>query len=291
MAARAARYAAWQAERSTWRLANRGDTRYAAEKRLYRKQIQELRRELQQEDLLARRAAYIAARQEAAAKLEDPEAAARAAEQKAMRKAESEARAQRFEEKARQEYERHRLRAAAKTAKRHEDMVAQKREWLKDYLQRNDVSGKTDHVLAALERGMLGERVVTWLNPENIDSKLTDIAWRSRRNPVDDWNAAARAIIEDEERERTNERLGGSLPPDQRYGVSASIFGPESASVEPETLPSSDIEEEFLQGRLGKVAEAVEIIKALEGRGGTAAAPDGAHNRAASSPPPSTKEE
>jgi hypothetical protein len=144
-----------------------------------------------------------------------------------------------------------------------------KREWLETYLSNNDVSGRTDNVLAALERGVLGERIVTWLTPDNIESKLTDIAWRSRRNPVDDWSAAARAIMEDEERERMNERLGGALSPDQRYGAQPVMGGYGGAPVAAEPPPADDLEEEFLQGRLGKVAEAVEIIKALEGRGGS----------------------
>lgn len=273
MAARAPRFIAWEAEKAGWKLANRGDTRYSAERRLFRKQVKELRRELQAEDLNKRRLAYVATREAARAKQQDMQAASRSTEEKELRKAEVAARAQRLGEQAKSEYEKHRLRASAKVSRQHEAEVAMKREWLETYLQNNDVSGRTDHVLAALERGMLGERVVTWLTPDNIESKLTDIAWRSRRNPVDDWSAMARAIIEDEEREQINERLGGALSPDQRYGAQPISYGGGSVAAEPP--PADDIEEEFLQGRLGKVAEAVEIIKALEGRGSVEPAPVG----------------
>ena len=46
--ARAARFAAWEAERATWRLANRGDTRYALERRVFRKQLRDMRRSLKE---------------------------------------------------------------------------------------------------------------------------------------------------------------------------------------------------------------------------------------------------
>ena len=54
--------AKWLAEKAGWRLANRGDTWYAAERRLYKRQMTELRKSLHLEDLQRRRAEYVAAR-------------------------------------------------------------------------------------------------------------------------------------------------------------------------------------------------------------------------------------
>ena len=58
MASRA-RVARWAAERATYKLANRGDTHFQADKRLYKRQLAELRRDWLAEDLLTRRAKYV----------------------------------------------------------------------------------------------------------------------------------------------------------------------------------------------------------------------------------------
>ena len=50
-----------------WSYANKGDTRFAAERRVWRAQMTELRRNLQNEELVARRQAYVAARKKKAA--------------------------------------------------------------------------------------------------------------------------------------------------------------------------------------------------------------------------------
>ena len=50
-----------------WGYANKGDTRFAAERRLWRAQMKELRRNLQNEELVARREAYLAACEKKAA--------------------------------------------------------------------------------------------------------------------------------------------------------------------------------------------------------------------------------
>ena len=57
-----ARVARWAAERATWQLRNRGDTHFAADRRLYKKQLTELRRDWLSQDLLQRRMAYVAER-------------------------------------------------------------------------------------------------------------------------------------------------------------------------------------------------------------------------------------
>lgn len=114
MASRASRFVAWEAEKAGWKLANRGDTRYAAERRLFRKQVKGLRRDLQAEDLTQRRLAYVSARDAARAKQQDPEAARRSNEERELRKAEAAARVQRLGEQAKAEYDKHRLRASAK---------------------------------------------------------------------------------------------------------------------------------------------------------------------------------
>ena len=63
MASRA-RVARWATERAANKLANRGDTHFAADRRLYAKQLSELRREWKSEELLQRRQAYVAQREQ-----------------------------------------------------------------------------------------------------------------------------------------------------------------------------------------------------------------------------------
>jgi hypothetical protein len=58
----------WTAQRAAgWGYANKGDTRFAAERRLWRAQMTELRRNLQNEELVVRREAHLAAREKKAA--------------------------------------------------------------------------------------------------------------------------------------------------------------------------------------------------------------------------------
>ena len=49
----------WAAQRAGWKLANRGDNHFAAERRLYNQQLKELRKEWLGDDLARRRAAYV----------------------------------------------------------------------------------------------------------------------------------------------------------------------------------------------------------------------------------------
>jgi len=50
-----------------WSYATKGDTRFAAERRLWRSQMTEMRRNLQNEELVVRRETYLAAREKKAA--------------------------------------------------------------------------------------------------------------------------------------------------------------------------------------------------------------------------------
>ena len=67
---------AWQAARATWKFANRGDTQYACDRRLFKLQMSELRKEWNHEDLNKRREKYLVEREkeralEAQRKLKD----------------------------------------------------------------------------------------------------------------------------------------------------------------------------------------------------------------------------
>ena len=170
-AARAARFAAWEAERATWRLANRGDTRYALERRVFRKQLRDMRRSLKEEDLLARRAAHVAARAAERERTETPEGL-RAAEERAA--AQDEVRAARAAQvdqlaaEARRDFERYRARAAAKRERLDAARAGEGRAWLEQFLERNDVSGRA-------ERGGLGgltdgTRSISWVQPHNLEA-------------------------------------------------------------------------------------------------------------------------
>ena len=64
------RRAAWDAQRTALKLLELGpkksETRFAADRRVYKQQVSALRKEWRRDDLLARRAAYVSARTQAA---------------------------------------------------------------------------------------------------------------------------------------------------------------------------------------------------------------------------------
>ena len=170
--ARAARFAAWEAERATWRLANRGDTRYALERRVFRKQLRDMRRSLKEEDLLARRAAHVAARASERERTETPEGLRAAEERAAAQDEVRAARAAQVEQlaaEARRDFERYRARAAAKRERLDAARAGEGRAWLEQFLERNDVSGRA-------ERGGLGgltdgTRSISWVQPHNLEAR------------------------------------------------------------------------------------------------------------------------
>jgi len=272
-AARGIRFAKWEAEKAGWTLANRGDTRYAAEKRLFNKQVTELRRNLVVENLNARRAAYVAAREKAQSRQADPVAVARREASWQMRRTETRARVEQHAAEAKAEYAKNRLRAVSKLAKHDAARTELKQKWLKNYLETNDVpGGQTEKILlAALESsGYPGERgLVSWLNRENLISKVNDMTWRTTRNPIEQWNGIAREIIDDENTERLGERMGGAFSSSVRLDNGARARTP-AYGVAPKEDPAGegDLESFVNQDRLSKVAEAIAAVQMLEGKGG-----------------------
>ena len=134
----------WAARRATWRLANRGDTRVAAEKRFFKLEMKSLRRELQLADLLDRRAEYVAQREAAstARQVLSP------AELAAQREAAAARRQTRIEQKDKSEARRLKAKALSReqavraVARREAIKTEEKEAWIEAFLKENDVSGK-----------------------------------------------------------------------------------------------------------------------------------------------------
>ena len=191
---------AWEAQRATWRLANRGDTHYAAERRLYRMQLSELRKEWLLEDLHARRAAYVAQRDAIAQRAAKPSRKSRDDDEALA--AERAARA----ERVRREQERAAKQQA--NARKVGEMRASRRDaaerefrlrWMREFLRTQDVDGHTSLSRTAAR---------PWLTPENLDSRLGASTFSVRKdNPVAKWEGIAR----DEQNEANREAHGGWL--------------------------------------------------------------------------------
>ena len=134
----------WAARRATWRLANRGDTRVAAEKRFFKLEMKSLRRELQLADLLDRRAEYVAQREatSTARQVLSP------AELAAQREAAAARRQTRIEQKDKSEARRLKAKALSReqavraVARREAIKTEEKEAWIETFLKENDVSGK-----------------------------------------------------------------------------------------------------------------------------------------------------
>ena len=208
------RVARWAAERAAFKLANRGDTHYAADKRLYKRQVSEMRREWLAEDLLARRAQYVASRHDTNRRAKSRERQQAAMERKRNSDEVLQSRAERAAAVAlHQEREQKRIANERKVgekalASRREAEDAFRRRWLNGVLQDYDVEGNTPN------NAFSPDRKRAWLNPDNFDKRLPQLMIRAE-SPVDNWNSIARRLQHEEEREALNERLGGrlQLPP------------------------------------------------------------------------------
>ena len=208
MSGHRARVARWAAERATWKLANRGDNHYAADRRLYKKQMSELRKAWSSEDLMQRRSAYVAQREAAQRKVEkDAEKQAvqelrRASPEVMQRKAERAERNRLIQEREQKRVANEIKMGEKALAAQHEAEDAFRRKWLEGVLADYDVEGRAP--TSAFSR----ERKRTWLNPDNFDKRLHLLMMRNE-SPVDRWNSIARELKEVEDKERHNERMGG----------------------------------------------------------------------------------
>ena len=226
-----ARAARWAAQRASWKLATRREDHFTADRRLYRIQMTELRKEWKLEDLHARRAAYLKER-EAQAKI----AAGKAArlEAKAAAKADDAVlSAQRAEEEAKQavmlqNQKEHAKRMKERRAMKREDAEADfRRRWLDDLRNEVDVEGETSVSNPILSNPILSKtRKRPWLTPENFDDQLTRILMRSE-SPVEKWNQIARKLKSEEQKAVLEERTGGLLQP---ASFDSSMSAPRSAS-------------------------------------------------------------
>lgn len=221
-----ARAARWAAQRASWKLATRREDHFTADRRLYRIQMTELRKEWKLEDLHARRAAYLKER-EAQAKIAAGKAA-RLEAKAAAKAADAGFLAQRAEEEAKQavmlqKQKEHAKRMKEQRAIKREEAEADfRRRWLDDLLNEVDVEGKTSVSDSAFSKA----RKRPWLTPENFDHQLTSLLMRSE-SPVEKWNNIARKLARDEQKATLAERTGGLLHP---VSFESSISAPRSAS-------------------------------------------------------------
>jgi hypothetical protein len=231
------RVARWAAERASYQLANRGDTHFAADKRLYKKQLTELRREWLSEDLLSRRAAYVLARDTTQKRDKQQARRAAAEERKVSSGEQARIREERMAAVAlHNERDKKRIANERKVgekalAERQAAEDAFRRQWLQSVLQDYDVDGNLP--TNAFSR----ERKRAWLNPDNFDKRLHMLLMRAE-SPVDMWNSIARRLQSQEEREALNERLGGRLQHPQPDTIVGSAQGTAAGAVEASDLTS-----------------------------------------------------
>ena len=220
--------AKWLAEKAGWRLANRGDTWYAAERRLYKRQMTELRKSLHLEDLQRRRAEYVAAR-DAPPKVyehdeDELESKAESARYLLLRAAAT--------DKARKERE---LQAAnhlyVNTRRRDGRQAAQdadREKFLQRLLEEQDVTG--EHV------GSFGQRRVRpWVNEQNLERRLSMLLVRPE-SPISKWDDLSRKTAEEIESAYRDERMGGKLAD----AAAAAAAPPPSALEGGEGAPAAD---------------------------------------------------
>lgn len=214
----------WAAQRAGWKLANRGENHFTADRRLYKLQMSDLRKEWLKDDLLKRRARYVEKRDKAirieanrqtqlAERDNDPQRIASVARKQA-RKEEFEERASRqaaHEARARQSAER-------AVARKREAETEYRRKWMEGLLKDYDVQG--DAPLST----HLFDRKRAWLTPGNFDKRLQMLLIRNE-SPVDQWTSIARRLQADEEREAISERLGGRFLPASAPGGALAADG------------------------------------------------------------------
>ena len=219
--------AKWLAEKAGWRLANRGDTWYAAERRLYKRQMTELRKSLHLEDLQRRRAEYVAAR-DAPPKVyehdeDELESKAESARYLLLRAAATDkARKERELQAANQLYVNTRRRDGRQAAQ-----DADREKFLQRLLEEQDVTG--EHV------GSFGQRRVRpWVNEENLERRLSMLLVRPE-SPISKWDDLSRKTAEEIESAYRDERMGGKLA-----DAAAAAAAPPSALEGGDGPPAAD---------------------------------------------------
>ena len=220
--------AKWLAEKAGWRLANRGDTWYAAERRLYKRQMTELRKSLHLEDLQRRRAEYVAAR-DAPPKVyehdeDELESKAESARYLLLRAAATDkARKERELQAANQLYVNTRRRDGRQAAQ-----DADREKFLQRLLEEQDVTG--DYV------GGVGQRRVRpWVNEDNLERRLSMLLVRPE-SPISKWDDLSRKTAEEIESAYRDERMGGKLAD----AAAAAAAPPPSALEGGEGAPAAD---------------------------------------------------
>ena len=229
MASRA-RVAKWAAERAAYQLANRGDSHFAADRRLYKRQLTEMRKEWLAEDLLQRRTAYVAKRDAEMKRDKRREKKAALAERKAsseqamLLREERESAMAVFRENERKRKANERKVGERTLAMRQAKEDEFRAKWLEGVLADYDVDGNMP--TNAFSR----DRKRAWINPENFDKKLPQLMIRTE-SPVDMWNLLARKLQSEEEREALNERLGGRLQPPDGGADGSAVAGADATAA------------------------------------------------------------
>lgn len=188
-------------ERPDWRPANRGDTQFVSERRLWRLQMTELRRNLLHEDLIERRAAYVAKRQAAdelrEAQIRDEDSMAEVRKREVQERVANERAAAVQEREAARAHGQQRL--VARRAAEQQDRLS----WLHALQKEYDVTGSEPP-----SKFSLSARKRSFLTPENIDKKLSMLLM-GVKSPVEDWTNRARDTQAAEEQQQKYNLLGG----------------------------------------------------------------------------------
>jgi hypothetical protein len=248
------RRAVWEAQRAAVKvMRDSKDTQFAAERRLYNQQLSELRKEWSMEALLARRQAYVAAREMAAQRKSSASSSQETRVEAIDREATRQLRAQ---NKARREASDAKKRANAErvgaewASKREAAETGFREKWMSDLLKKYDVSGTK--LRAAITRVQSGG-VASWLTPDNFEKRLTMLLIK-HRSPVDRWHSIAVELEEEERKELMQHRIGGTYLDRQR----STLFGGGLTSGAPSGSPPFSVGPLSDEpSRVGSVAGAV----------------------------------
>ncbi len=226
---------AWEAQRASLKLVDLGkrksDTLFNADRRAYKEQLSNLRREWLTEDLHARRAAYVASREQAARSVMRTASTSMYETRRAERR---EARARELAaERIRQDKDQENAERVSerRAVKRSEVEAEFLRQWMHGVLKDYDVAG----TVSTLPLRM-GTR--SWLYPENFDKKLHVLLMQTK-SPVDRWNQIARRNQQEEQDEATMARTAGTYVPSPMS--LAQVYDPATGAVHGATAISDEV--------------------------------------------------
>jgi len=191
-----------------WSYATKGDTRFAAERRLWRSQMTEMRRNLQNEELVVRRETYLAAREKKAA-FDAEQARNKPSLMAELRKLEMKARLDLQREEADAARLVRREAAMEKEAFKRGAENKERLAWLEELQRDYSVDGSAPQTFSLDAR-----KKRAFLTPENIDRQLTAMLVASDRSPIDKWAGRARESQKEED-EQQKEAMGGSRMADR----------------------------------------------------------------------------